>query len=282
MTRVTLVLALVFLVAVPSGPSGTAVQPAGKIVYSHRFWPKNPRVVDNWELFVQKLGGGDSVRLTQNPGCDDVFPSWSPEGRWIAFACRSSSSAGIYVIGADGRGRWPAVKLPNWRVEGVAWSPDARRIAFGASGIWVVNAVGGGLRRLTKGDDSLPTWSRDSRSIAYEHGGDVFVVHADGTGRRRLVRRADKPAWSPDGRRIAFRRGMDIWIANADGRGQRRLRCCRRTGVAALTWSPDSRYLAYDGGSGIDAGIHVMPLEGTGGSSVGGGDQLWGFSWASG
>jgi hypothetical protein len=35
------------------------------------------------------------------------------------------------------------VKLPNWRIDGVAWSRDARRIAFGASGIWAVKAVGG-------------------------------------------------------------------------------------------------------------------------------------------
>ena len=95
-------LAIVLLVAAPPGPSGTAAQPTGKIVFSHRFWPKNPRVVDNWELFVKTLGGGE-VRLSQNPDCDDVFPSWSPEGRWIAFACGWGHSAGIYVIGANGR-----------------------------------------------------------------------------------------------------------------------------------------------------------------------------------
>ena len=266
------------LATAPAGSSGTdAMSLTGKIVYAHRFWPRD--FDDNWEVFIRTLGGGPSVRLTRSPRCDEVFPSWSPEGRWIAFACGWGPSAGIYVIGADGRGRWPAVKLPNRRIGGTAWSPDGRKIAFGASGIWIVNAVGGGLRRLTRGDDSSPTWSRDSRSIAYEHDGDVFLMRADGTGRRRLVRRADNPAWSPDGRRIVFLRSPDLWIMNADGGGQRRLRCCRPTGVADVAWSPDSRYLAYDGGSGLDAGIHVMPLGGTKGRLVGGGDEVLGFAW---
>jgi Tol biopolymer transport system component len=268
------------LVLVPAGaPRDTAAKPTGRIVFSHRFWPRDPRLLDNWELFVRTLGGGPSVRVTRSPRCDDVFPSWSPEGRWIAFACNWNRSVGIYVIGADGRGRWPAVEFPNRRIEGTAWSPDGRKIAFGAAGIWVLNATGGGLRRLTRGDDSSPTWSRDSRSIAYEHAGDVFLMRADGTGRRRLVRRAEKPAWSPDGRRIVFLRRPDIWIMNADGTGQRRLRCCRPWGAGDVEWSPDSGYLAYEAGSGLDAGIHVMPVEGTPGPFVAGGDQLIGFAW---
>ena len=174
----------------------------------------------------------------------------------------------------------PAVKLPNRRIEGTAWSPDGRKIAFGSAGIWVVNARGGGLQRLTRGDDSSPTWSRDSQSIAYEHRGDVFVMRADGTGRRRLARRANSPAWSPDGRRIVFLRRPNIWIMNANGGGQRRLRCCSPWGVSDVEWSPDSRHLAYEAGSGLDAGIHVMPVEGSRGPFVGGGEELVGFAWA--
>jgi Tol biopolymer transport system component len=268
------------LTLVPAGAPRDTTGPSGRIVYAHRFWPRDSRLEDNWELFVKTFGGGPPARLTRAPRCDEVFPSWSPEGKWVAFACGWGPSTGIYVIGADGRGRWPAIRLPNRRIEGTSWSRDGRRIAFGAQGVWVVNATGGGLRRLTRGDDFSPTWSRDGRSIAYEHAGDVFVMRADGTGRRRLAKRADSPAWSPDGRRIVFLRRPDIWIVNSDGSGQRRLRCCRRTGVADVEWSPDSRYLAYDGGSGINAGVHVMPVEGTGGPFVTGGDELLGFSWA--
>jgi Tol biopolymer transport system component len=274
------------LALAPAESSGTvatgAQTPQGKIVYSQRFWPKDDRLVDNWELFVKTLGRGNTARITRNPRCSDTWPSWSRSGRWIAFACGYGPRAGVYVVDAEGRGRRTIAALPNRRIDGTAWSPDERRIAFVAGGIWVVNADGSGRRRLTSSQDSAPTWSRDGTRIAYEHMGNVFLMRADGTARRRLVARASKPAWSPDGRRILFVRGLDIWVMSADGSERRRLRCCRRHGVATVAWSPDSRHLAYDGGSGLTAGIRVMPIEGSVGRQVAGGEEIEGFSWGPG
>jgi Tol biopolymer transport system component len=60
--------------------------------------------------------------------------------------------------------------------------------------------------------------------------GEIYVINANGSGLRRLTRNAatdDAPAWSPDGRKIAFMREPDgdgeIYLINADGSGQRRL-----------------------------------------------------------
>lgn len=224
------------------------------------------------------------MRLTRNPRCDEVWPSWSRSGRWIAFGCGWGPSAGIYVVDEDGGGRRSIVKLPNRRVNGTAWSPDERRIAFGAGGIWVVNTDGSGRRRLTGGRDSSPTWSRDGRWIAYEHerreltagevSTEVLLMRSNGTGHRRIAKRASSPAWSPDGRRIAFLRGVDIWMMNPDGRRKRRLPCCRPGGVADVAWSPDSRYLAYDGGS-----VFVTPVEGKSRRPVASGLELLGLGW---
>ena len=76
-----------------------------------------------------------------------------------------------------------------------AWSPDGRRIAFRSIGIGRVNS-------------------------------DLYVVNADGSGLRRLTRNAAKLrwfAWSPDGRTIAFLRNGEVYIVKADGSGERRL-----------------------------------------------------------
>jgi Tol biopolymer transport system component len=273
----------------PTAGSETAAEPTGTIVYSQRFWPKDDRLSDNWELFVHELGTRRWPRLTRNPRCDEQYPSWSRSGRWIAFVCGWGHSQGIYLMRPDGTARRRLVRLKSRWLSGVAWSPDDRKIAFGSrDGIRVVNADGSGLRRLTGGRDTSPTWSRDGQLIAYEHDrrnldtgetfSDVFLMRADGTGRRRLVK-GGYPAWSPDGLRIAFTRELDIWVVNADGRGQRRLRCCRPGGVNAVGWSPDSRYLVYDGGSGLSAGIYVMPIDGTSRRFVGGGDEVVGFTW---
>jgi Tol biopolymer transport system component len=69
------------------------------------------------------------------------------------------------------------------------WSPDGRKIAFVRPddpdpGIYVVNANGGGLKRLSTGWD--PTWSPNGRRIAFTDDSDIYVMNADGTRKRKL------------------------------------------------------------------------------------------------
>jgi Tol biopolymer transport system component len=83
--------------------------------------------------------------------------SWSPDGQWLAYAW----DRGVYVTRADGTGQSELVT----RVGNLfpAWSPDGMRIAFasqqkGQIGLFVVNADGSGLRRLTDIGVSFPDW----------------------------------------------------------------------------------------------------------------------------
>jgi TolB protein len=158
------------------------------------------------------------------------------------------------------------------------------RIAFSAGphgheDIYVVNADGTGLRRLTTDPaaDFDPTWSPDGTRIAYRHetNGDgtaeIYVVNDDGSHRRNLTRRPGQdhaPAWSPDGKKIAFasvRRGLfpAIWVMNADGSHQKRL---SKVDGEYPAWSPDGMKIAFErdtlGRSGWD--IWVMNADGSG------------------
>src|SRR5207247_11024943 len=99
-----------------------------------------------------------------------------------------------------------------------AWSPDGQRIAFssqrdGSTDIYVMNADGSGLRRVTAGPfDQQPAWSPDGARIVFTAGDcfyyectfDVSVVNADGSGRLRLAVDGSwgyppQPARSPGG-----------------------------------------------------------------------------------
>jgi Tol biopolymer transport system component len=240
-----MLIALVAALAAAAGPSGTretSPKPTGRIAYAPRFWPKDDRIGDNWEIFTVNATGGRSVNLTRHP-CSEYAPAWSHDGRWVAFVCNDS----LVVMRHDRRARRIVLRLR--RVDDPAWSPDNRQLAFaGYQGIRVVNADGKGLRRLSGGRDLSPNWSPDGRTLVFsrEQRGvsHVLQMRADGSGQRRIASRAERPAFSPDGRTIAFLRNSSIWLMDADGGRQRRVPRVG-SGHFDLAWSPDGRYLAY-------------------------------------
>jgi TolB protein len=246
----------------------------------------------NPEIYVVNADGTGQRNLTQNPTRDGA-PVWSPGGRTIAFARWLDSEPEIFVTSIDGSGQRNLTQNPASDVHPV-WSPDARRIAFvrkiGSPGrprvggppgfqihyssyLYVVNADGSGLRRLTpdpvKGGTPLPVWSPDTRTMRFGR----YVLNADGSGLRKLAR--DFPpqgVWSPDGRKIAFVRAFhrgtpvadyEIHVVNADGSGQRRL--TRSPGADSRpVWSPDGRRIAFRSVRDGNPEIYVMNADGSG------------------
>jgi len=88
---------------------------------------------------------GTDRRLTSGPY--DGQPSWSPDGRQLAFARSEGNRTYLYVVNADGTGERrlrPIIQEP-------AWSPDGRQIAFVGENVnlWVINADGTGARAVT-------------------------------------------------------------------------------------------------------------------------------------
>src|SRR5204862_17039 len=121
--------------------------------------------------------------------------------------------------------------------------------------IYVMNADGSGVRRLTRAhDDHSPTWSPDGRKLAFERNGVLYVRNLSGPVRlRRLTALPDEslaPAWSPDGRRIAFERWYDedsahsITMIPATGGRITRL-TDDDADDRAPSWSPDGREIVF-------------------------------------
>lgn len=160
-----------------------------------------------------------------------------------------------------------------------AWSPDARRVAYGRCDltdecrIGIVN-VRTRKARLLAWRGSAPSWSPDGRRLAYAAGsalewGRLSIGPGSGGRTTRLARGLviDAPSWSPDGRHIAFvaLRGFDdvappyLYVVRPNGRGLQRL-----VPVADATdpisdteigdfkpaWSPDGRSIATVGDAG--------------------------------
>jgi Tol biopolymer transport system component len=197
--------------------------------------------------------------------------------------------ASVYVVNADGSGSRILTNRPLAFDAHPAWSPDGARIAFestveGKRAIWVMQADGQGLRRLTEltgaAVETAPAWSPRGDRIAYasdrDGNSEIYVVGADGSGSRRLT---DNPAtdgvpsWSPDGTRIAFVSDRDgepgIWAMAADGSAPARLVPGAADPGSKPAWTPDGRAVAFasdrDGGN---LEIFVAPLPGPLGPSA--------------
>jgi Tol biopolymer transport system component len=208
--------------------AGGRAVPMSEVAASNRFasyspdgskivFPSNrqkPGQIWGFDLYVmdaagEKASGPRARRLTRNDGSPG-HPTWSPDGKWVAYVAKAIDSTKSFQIGPGMAARQSAM--------------------FSAYQLWRVPAKGGKEiqltgRKLEKEQTEViwPSWSPDGKWIAMQRRVgtkiDVWIYEVATGALFPLTYYGDaaKPTWSYDGKSIWFTRpsgqGEDIWLA---------------------------------------------------------------------
>jgi dipeptidyl aminopeptidase/acylaminoacyl peptidase len=234
------------------------------------------------------------IRLTSD--VSDRDPSWSPDGRRLAFARCDGDDCDLWTLDLA-KSREERVTRGRLSDTEPTWSPGGRRLAFqrcrpgeklrNSCELWSVGIAGGAPRRLTRNAvaDGNPDWAWATGAIVFDHGrcrsgttgcrrSSIRVLRRDGTVDKVAApaHGAWGPRWDPAGRRIVHDVCVDVCIDVDEGPGSplvirhpirgRRVVRSRWESASAPSFTPDGGRLLHALSTGDNGVVSVLALRG--------------------
>jgi tricorn protease len=192
------------------------------------------------DIWTVPSAGGAARRLTSHAGLE-LFPKFSPDGRWIAFTGEYDGTRQVYVISVDGgeprqltfrNDVGPLPPRGGWDNRVLGWTPDGKSVVFRADRVAQSDRLGRPYLVPFEGGMEQPLAITESGGLSY----------------------------SPDGRRVAFtpisnefrgwkryRGGQspDVWIYDLGGNTAEQITNTRAQDMLP-TWLGDSVYFISD------------------------------------
>jgi len=186
----------------------------------------------------------------------------------ISASAQQAKPAKQFDLTIDNIMRGPG--LVGYEPTAVRWSPDSKKVYFnwkradeprnGETSVYVVNADGTGLRKLSEDEaaqQAPPTGgdlSDDKKWVVYADGGDIFLYNVQAGERRQLTKTTEteaNPRFIGDQRHISFTRQNNLYSFSLDTGMLEQLTDIRATGATgAPTGGPGGGGGGFGGGGG--------------------------------
>ena len=212
------------------------------------------------EVYIADYDGENQRRVTVGKSLN-ITPTWSPDGRSIAYSSYRRGQPNIFISNIY-QGTLEELTKTAGNNFTPSWSPDGTRLCFASTRdgnieLYVVNRDGSNIRRLTNhsASDITPTWAPSGTQIAFtsDRTGtpQIYIVGADGLGLQRLTSEpyADRATWSPAPfNEVAYTArtgpGNDVKVISLATRDVRQLTFGEGTNESP-SWAPNGRHLAF-------------------------------------
>jgi len=234
---------------------------------------------------------GDKRQVTFHGGDEatfDISPSFSPDGRYLAFIRLRAAAGGVgYIhiqqLDDEGRpvGETRRLASPHGFLYDLDWTPDGSAVVYSGGSsldnfyLTVVQLDGAEPARLAVGDRARDFSIEGNRLVFSERQDDIDLwriggpaAETPGTPERWVgssTRDDHFPNYSPLGDRVTFISGRsgawEVWVADADGSNPRQL---TRLGHATRPrWAPDGSLIAFNSAQPDRTDVYVVdPDEG--------------------
>jgi serine/threonine protein kinase/Tol biopolymer transport system component len=209
---------------------------------------------------VVSLRTGEFITLASAVNAGEGLPTFSPDGRYVAFSDHIDGNQDVYVMDLSTRERVRVTSAPE--SEGYPlWSPDGGLLAYqGRGGLWAVGMTDGrpDAGAYLVGDEGgwQSSWVKGgyffstSHSLARAYRIPVDLGTARVTGPAEAFPEADghgRFAWSPDGGRVAAADWFGDWskIYVADEHSETAFPVGDEIQTTKLWWSSDGREILF-------------------------------------
>ncbi len=152
----------------------------GGYIRSAHISPSGARAVFDYrgEILTVPADKGDPRNLTQTTGVHEKYPSWSADGKNVAYFSDASGEYMLHIKSQDGKGEARAIQMTGTGFYAdIRWSPDSKLITCVDNGrnFYILDVASGSITKIDSDELYQPgpfrsfhgDWSSDSKWVAY-------------------------------------------------------------------------------------------------------------------